>query len=208
MCKHADVQDSLTTSRIFPAIRISSTTSYIINVIICFRWDASAHHCCSGFLHNTWNLVRNASGSYGRAGRRLGRRCRIHHLRNLHHPYRHLTAIVWWKRQNQRVVSVIRCYLHTYRISGTSAVTHRFDFYAWDLPARCPRVICVPCQMERCADSDWQCRSLCCPKHRASFWWRWSSSGLSPRKRPQGIQTAWDTQPRSDALTESAWLSC
>lgn len=89
----------------------------------------------------------------------------------------------------------------------TSAVAHRIDFYARELPARCLRT-CVPCyRRERCADSDWQCRRLCYQKPRASFWWRWSSSGLSPCKRPQGIQRVWDTQPRSDAPTVSAWFS-
>ena len=88
-------------------------------------------------------------------------------------------------------------------------MAQRSDFYARDLPARYPRVFCVPfLRRERCADSGWQCRSLCSPKHRASSWWRWSSWGPSPRKRPRGILTAWDTQPRSDALTESAWFSC
>lgn len=38
--------------------------------------------------------MSNASGSYDRADRRLGRHCRIHHLRSLHHQCRQPTATV------------------------------------------------------------------------------------------------------------------
>ena len=169
-------------------------------------WIINSHHCCSGFLHNTWNPVHTASGSYGRACRRLAHRCKTHQLYSLHLPCTHLTAIVW--KQKKRVIQVSK-----YKMSNLLRRNFfhgaRSDFYARDLPATYPRVFCVPfLRRERCADSDWQCRSLCSPKHRASSWWRWSSWGRSPRKRPRGILTAWDTQPRSDALTESAWFSC
>lgn len=62
-----------------------------------FWQAASAHHYCSGSPHNTWSLLCNASGSYGTAGRRFGRRCRTRHLRSLHHPRRRPTVTIRWK---------------------------------------------------------------------------------------------------------------